>query len=40
MSQLDNLDALYPIPPAELSRQWVLTQEKDTLPEVWPSLSL
>lgn len=34
------LDELYPLPPAELSRQWVLTRKEDILPSSWPQLSL
>lgn len=34
------LDALYPLPPAELSRQWALTRRSEVLPGAWPCLSL
>jgi hypothetical protein len=30
------LDALYPLPPEELSRQWILTREAGSVPPGWP----
>ena len=40
MKNFDRLDALYPLPPAELSRQWVLSRQKEVLPDEWAILSL
>lgn len=37
---LDALDALYPLPPEELSRQWVLSRRHELLPEQWSGSDL
>lgn len=33
------LDALYPLPPEELSRQWVMAKQADVLPPEWTHLN-
>ncbi|RUR33230.1 hypothetical protein [Vreelandella nanhaiensis] len=39
VSDIAALDALYPLPPAELSRQWVMSKQADILPPEWTHLS-